>query len=76
MCIRDRLGRVNATYRLFAWGAMPVGAILGGIVAQLFGVIWVFAIAAVATLAMVYFRRYLTDAALDAADAAAEGSGR
>ena len=69
------LGRVNATYRLFAWGAMPVGAILGGIVAQLFGVIWVFAIAAVATLAMVYFRRYLTDAALDAADAAAEASG-
>lgn len=69
----DRLlGRVNATYRLFAWGAMPVGAMLGGIVAQLFGVIWVFVFAAVATLAMLYFRRYLTDAALDAADEVAD----
>ncbi len=28
------LGRMNATYRLFAWGVMPIGALLGGIVAE------------------------------------------
>lgn len=26
------LGRVNSVYRLFAWGAMPVGSALGGII--------------------------------------------
>jgi predicted MFS family arabinose efflux permease len=62
------LGRMNATYRLFAWGAMPVGAVLGGIVAQLFGLGWVFVIAAVSSLGMLYFRRYLHDRNLDAAE--------
>jgi MFS family permease len=28
------LGRVNASYRLFAWGTMPVGAGLGGLIAS------------------------------------------
>jgi len=27
-------GRVNSVYRWFAWGAMPVGAAIGGIIAQ------------------------------------------
>ncbi|MEO6124931.1 MAG: MFS transporter [Ilumatobacteraceae bacterium] len=27
-------GRVNSVYRWFAWGAMPVGAALGGVIAQ------------------------------------------
>jgi predicted MFS family arabinose efflux permease len=62
------LGRVNATYRLFAWGSMPVGAILGGVVAELLGLRWVFVLAAATSLAMVYFRRYLSDTALDAAE--------
>lgn len=65
----DRLlGRVNATYRLFAWGSMPIGALLGGIVAELLGLRWVFVVAAVATLAMLWFRRYLRDEDLDAAE--------
>jgi MFS family permease len=72
----DRLlGRVNATYRLFAWGAMPVGAIVGGLVAELLGLRWVFAIAAISSLAMLYFRRYLRDHDLDAAEVAVEGTG-
>jgi hypothetical protein len=29
------LGRVNAGYRLFAWGTMPIGALLGGLIAEL-----------------------------------------
>jgi uncharacterized membrane protein YjfL (UPF0719 family) len=34
--IPDRLlGRVNAVYRFFAWGLIPVGALLGGIVVNL-----------------------------------------
>jgi len=28
----DLLGRVNSVYRFFAWGMMPVGAILGGLI--------------------------------------------
>jgi hypothetical protein len=28
------LGRVNASYRLFAWGTMPIGAALGGLIAS------------------------------------------
>lgn len=31
------LGRVNAGYRLVAWGTMPLGAALGGIVATTYG---------------------------------------
>jgi MFS family permease len=62
------LGRVNATYRLFAWGSMPVGAVLGGVVAELAGLTWVFVFAAATTLAMLYFRRYLRDRDLDAAE--------
>ncbi|NUW36544.1 MFS transporter [Nonomuraea sp. SMC257] len=39
------LGRVNATVRFVVWGMMPVGALLGGLVAQHLGVrtaLWVF----------------------------------
>jgi predicted MFS family arabinose efflux permease len=37
------LGRVNATMNLFYWGGAPVGALLGGLVAERFGartVLW------------------------------------
>ncbi len=68
------LGRMNATYRLFAWGVMPIGALLGGLVAELLGLRAVFLAAAAASLAMLYFRRYLTDEAIDAAEVAAEAS--
>jgi MFS family permease len=40
------LGRVNAGYRLLAWGSMPLGALLGGVLGELFGVRAVFLIAA------------------------------
>ena len=32
------LGRVNAGYRLVAWGTMPIGAALGGLTANTFGI--------------------------------------
>lgn len=34
----ELLGRVNAGYRLVAWGTMPVGAALGGVLASSFGI--------------------------------------
>jgi hypothetical protein len=33
----ELLGRVNATVRFFAWGARPVGALTGGLIAELAG---------------------------------------
>lgn len=42
----DRLlGRMNAGYRLLAWGTMPLGALVGGAVGELFGVRAVFWVA-------------------------------
>lgn len=40
------LGRVNAGYRMLAWGAMPLGALLGGWLGHLFGLRAVFLVAA------------------------------
>ncbi len=67
------LGRVNATYRLLAWGTMPVGAALGGVVAQLYGIPVVFLIAGLATLVLIATRLFLTDAAISAAEGGAGG---
>jgi MFS family permease len=44
------LGRVNAGYRLLAWGSMPLGALLGGLLGELVGVRAVFLIAAAGQL--------------------------
>lgn len=64
------LGRVNAGYRLVAWGAMPVGAALGGVVGSLLGVRGVFWLAGVLMLACVPpLLAVVSDAALDAAEA-------
>jgi MFS family permease len=46
------LGRVNATYRLLAFGAIPIGAALGGAVSSAAGLPALFAMAAVLTVAM------------------------
>jgi MFS family permease len=62
------LGRVNASYRLFAWGAMPIGALLGGLIAEAFGIVSVFVVAGLANLCLLAFRMVLTDAAIDAAE--------
>jgi len=43
----ELLGRYNAAARLFSWGAMPVGAAIGGALAQWVGLqfpFWVFAV--------------------------------
>ena len=41
------LGRVNSAYRFVGWGAIPVGALLGGLLADAFGLRAAFVAAAV-----------------------------
>jgi MFS family permease len=70
----ELLGRVNAGYRLFAWGTMALGALLGGAIAELYGFEAVFWFAGVATLVMLGFAPMLTDSRIDAAEAAGRAS--
>lgn len=52
------LGRVNAVYRLLAWGTIPLGALLGGALAELVGLRPMFAVSAlVATVPVVALLR-------------------
>lgn len=61
------LGRFSAAFRLFGWGAMPLGAALVGVVAELAGVRVAFGLFALAALlAVVPFLRVVTPAALAA----------
>ncbi|MFI7695831.1 MFS transporter [Nonomuraea sp. NPDC049655] len=52
------LGRVNASFRSLMWSSVPLGALLGGIVAQQFGVrtaLWVFMIGRVVSFVPLLF---------------------
>nr|WP_241021815.1 MFS transporter [Burkholderia sp. Ac-20353] len=61
------LGRYNAAARLFSWGAMPIGAGLGGVLAEFVGMRAAFAgFAALTLLLIVPFLRIATPAALNA----------
>jgi MFS family permease len=67
------LGRANAAYRLLGWGAMPVGAALGGVLGELVGLRGTFAVASAATAALVVpCRLVVTDARMIAAEQEAE----
>lgn len=65
------LGRVVASFRLLGMGTLPVGALLGGIIAEAFGLQAVFIWAAVVTIALLPARLAITDEAIAAAEAAA-----
>jgi MFS family permease len=67
------LGRVNAGYRLLAWGTQPLGAALGGLLAEVTSVRTVFVLMAIPAACLVFFRLVVTDAAIDAADVPAHG---
>lgn len=45
-------GRVSSVSRMFAWGSQPLGALLGGAVASVFGLRAPFFVAAVAWLVL------------------------
>ncbi len=65
------LGRVNASYRLLAWGSQPIGALLGGLIGQALGVQAVFLVAGAGTALLVLARVIVTDRAI--AEAELEG---
>ena len=64
----ELFGRVNSVYRFVGWGVLPVGALLGGVVAQAFGLRAPFVIAAITLVVLVLWaRRIVTRAAFDTA---------
>jgi MFS family permease len=71
----DRLlGRMNASYRLVGWGTMPLGAALGGVLAEALGLRGAFLVATLITLAVLVGFRYVTEEAIAGAEAAAEAA--
>lgn len=62
------LGRLNSVYRLLAWGTLPVGAALGGLIAEALGLRAVFASMGVVTALLFIPDRTLTDDALERAE--------
>ena len=71
----DRLlGRVNSCYRLVAWGTMPIGAAVGGLLAQFVSLRAVFEVMGVIALGIVIATLSLTDAKLDEAERGSESA--
>lgn len=60
------LGRINSGYRLFAWGARPLGALAGGLLGQVLGLRAVFLIMAVVMLSLLSAMTIVTDEAMSA----------
>ena len=72
----DRLlGRMNASYRLVGWGTMPLGAALGGVLAEALGLRGAFLVAALVTFAVLIGFRYVTEEAIAKAEAAEAATG-
>jgi MFS family permease len=46
----ELLGRVNSAYRLLGWGTMPLGALTGGVIADVFGLRAPFLVAGIVAL--------------------------
>jgi MFS family permease len=77
------LGRVNSVYRFFAWGMIPIGSLIGGLVVAVIDVFasrelalrmpW-FVAAVGQVIVFVYAAPKLTTARMDAARAAAAGT--
>jgi MFS family permease len=75
--VPDRLlGRVVATFRMLGWGALPLGALIGGFIGEAFGLQAVFISATVATLLLAPARVLITSERIAAAEAAAEAERR
>jgi MFS family permease len=65
------LGRVNSAYRLLAWGTQPLGALLGGILAEALGLPAVFLIGGALALTLLFARLVIDEAAIQQAEDAA-----
>jgi MFS family permease len=55
------LGRVMASFRVISWGSLPIGALLGGIIGQTFGLTAVFIAAALIHIGLLPSRLILTN---------------
>ena len=66
------LGRLNSAYRLLAWGTMPLGAVVGGLLGQAFGLQWVFLIMGAIVVLQLIPMLWVTDRRMDDAEAAVE----
>jgi MFS family permease len=65
----DRLmGRMNSAYRMLGWGTMPIGAALGGAIAEIWGLRPTFAVAALLHVPLVVGFLVVTDERIEAAD--------
>jgi predicted MFS family arabinose efflux permease len=72
----DRLlGRMNAAYRLVGWGTMPIGSLIGGVLAEWLGLRPTFLVAAAITLATLVGFRWVTEEAVARAEAAEAPTG-
>lgn len=61
-------GRVSAVYRFIGFGALSLGALLGGLMAELFGIQTVFAVTAALTLlTLIPFARVVTEVGMRSA---------
>lgn len=68
----DLLGRVNSVYRFLGWGSMPIGSLLGGLLAARFGLRAPFlGAAAIMALAILPFARQITSANIERVRSAA-----
>jgi MFS family permease len=69
-------GRVNSVYRWFGWGGIPIGGLLGGIIAHAFGLRAPYFVgAAVVALALVVALPHVTPQALEQATRQAREEG-
>jgi len=68
------LGRVNAGYRLFAWGTQPIGALLGGVIGELLGLRAVFLFGGALGLLLLLGRFVIDEPALAKAEADGEAA--
>jgi MFS family permease len=68
------LGRVNSSHRLVAYGTKPLGAVAGGVLAQILGLRAVFVIMGLLALAVLAGMTKVTDNVMDAAERTADQS--
>jgi MFS family permease len=65
------LGRMNSAYRLLGWGTMPIGAALGGVIAEVWGLRPTFAVAALLHIPLLLGFRVITEGRMEEADTVA-----
>ncbi|QJW37675.1 MFS transporter [Cellulosimicrobium protaetiae] len=70
------LGRLNSCYRLVAWGTMPLGAAVGGLLGETFGLRTVFVVMAAVSAATLLGLLVVDDRSMDAAERAADEQDR